>query len=187
MKAYRAYIKSRIIMFIEAIIVFGLVFMLTKESNQVYVLTVALNNNLEKNMDREIIQKTQNELYIEKDYNPVDTFIGELTGYAGDCPLCSGYLACPPRTNVLEKGIYYDDATYGHIRIAASSKNYPCGTILRFNVNKLSEEPIIAIVLDRGVSGNNIDLLTESEEYAAQYVGRVRNLEFEILRKGWTK
>ena len=120
-------------------------------------------------------------------YNPLYTFVGELTGYAGDCPLCSGYLACPPRTNVLEKGIYYEDSTYGKIRIVASSRNYPCGTILKFDVNKLSDEPIIAIVLDRGVGGNNIDLLTESEGYAAKKVGRVRNLEFEVLREGWSR
>ena len=57
--------------------------------------------------------------------------------------------------------------------------------ILRFNVPKLSDEPMMAIVLDRGVSGNVIDLLTESESYAIKYVGRVRNLEFEVLRQGW--
>ena len=62
-----------------------------------------------------------------------------------------------------------------------------CGTILKFNVNKLSQEPIIAIVLDRGVSGNVIDLLTETEENAIKNIGRVRNLEFEVLRKGWKK
>ena len=119
--------------------------------------------------------------------SPLYTFTGELTGYAGDCPLCSGYLACPPRTNVLKEGIYYKDKTYGTVRIVASSKDYPCGTILKFNVNKLSQEPIIAIVLDRGVSGNVIDLLTETEENAIKNIGRVRNLEFEVLRKGWKK
>ena len=88
---------------------------------------------------------------------------------------------------MLEKGIYYEDSTYGTVRIVASSRNYPCGTILKFNVSKLSSEPIIAIVLDRGVGGNNIDLLTESQSYAAKKVGRVRNLEFEVLREGWKR
>ena len=53
------------------------------------------------------------------------------------------------------------------------------------NVGKLSDEPMIAIVLDRGVSGNVIDLLTDSKDYAVKKVGRVRNLEFEVLREGW--
>ncbi len=184
----KQYIRSRIFMTIETIVIISCcIFMLCKTTNTITVLSVASNTNLNKSVDINVIQNTQKELFIEKDYNPVTTFVGELTGYAGDCPLCSGYLACPPRTNVLKEGIYYNDKTYGNIRIVASSKNYPCGTILRFNVNKLSQEPIIAIVLDRGVSGNVIDLLTESEDYARQHVGRVRNLEFEVLRKGWTK
>jgi len=120
-------------------------------------------------------------------YNPIYTFNGDLTGYAGDCALCTGYLACPPRTNVLKDGILYTDKTYGTVRIVASSKNYPCGTILEFDVGKLSEEPIVAIVLDRGVGGNDIDLLTESEDYAIKSVGRVRNLEFRVLREGWNR
>ena len=138
-------------------------------------------------VDKETIQTSQNELYSEGLFNPIYTFNGELTGYAGDCALCTGYLACPPRTNVLKEGIYFNDDTYGTVRIVASSRNYPCGTILKFNVKKLSDEPILAIVLDRGVGGNVIDLLTESEPYAIKHVGRVRNLEFELLREGWKR
>lgn len=183
----KQYIKSRLIMIIETIVIICLAFFLRKETNVVSTLSVAVNNTLEKSLDIKVIQETQKELYIQNENNPIYTFTGELTGYAGDCPLCSGYLACPPRTNVLKKGIYYNDSTYGRIRIVASSKNYPCGTILKFNVRKLSTDPIIAIVLDRGVSGNVIDLLTESEDYARKNVGRVRNLEFEVLREGWKK
>lgn len=182
----REYFRTRIIICLQLItlIVISLC-VLKKESLSISTLSVAMNNNLDKYVDKETLREYQNQLYKEGLYNPVYTFTGELTGYAGDCPLCSGYLACPPRTNVLEKGIYFDDKTYGSIRIVASSKNYPCGTILQFNVNKLSHEPIVAIVLDRGVGGNVIDLLTESEEFATQKVGRVKNLEFEVLREGW--
>ena len=175
----KKYIRSRI-----AIII---IFFIGKENYENKSLSVSMNTNLNKSIDKQIIQDSQNELYKEGIYNPLYTFTGELTGYAGDCPLCSGYLACPPRTNVLKEGIYYKDKTYGTVRIVASSKDYPCGTILKFNVNKLSQEPIIAIVLDRGVSGNVIDLLTETEENAIKNIGRVRNLEFEVLRKGWKK
>ena len=182
----KEYIRSRIIMTFEAIILVAFIFILSKGAvDSVSTLSVALNDSYEKNVDIEVIQKTQNDLFLEGLDKPLFTFVGELTGYAGDCPLCSGYLACPPRTNVLKKGIYYNDKTYGKIRIVASSKRYPCGTILKFNVKKLSDEPIIAIVLDRGVGGNTIDLLTENEDFARKKVGRVRNLNFEVLREGW--
>lgn len=182
----REYIRNRVVICIQiiALVIISLS-VLKKETFSLSTLSVAMNNNLDKYVDKETLREYQNQLYENGLYNPVYTFTGELTGYAGDCPLCSGYLACPPRTNVLEKGIYFDDKTYGNVRIVASSKNYPCGTILQFNVNKLSSEPIIAIVLDRGVGGNVIDLLTESEEFATKKVGRVRNLEFEVLREGW--
>lgn len=181
----KAYIRSRIFMFIEVIIISTLIFLLSKSSFEKNSLSVALNDNIDKIVDKEIIQASQDYLYKEGIFNPIYTFTGELTGYVGDCPLCTGYLACPPRTNVLKEGIYYNDKTYGTVRIVASSKNYPCGTILKFDVNKLSDEPMIAIVLDRGVSGNVIDLLTDSTDKAIKKIGRVRNLEFEVLREGW--
>jgi len=183
----KEYIKSRIMMTVEVIIIITVLLFIQRESNNMSTLSVAMNTSLEKSVDIKIIQESQKELYSQGAYNPIYTFVGELTGYSGDCPLCTGYLACPPRTNVIKNGIYYDDATYGKLRIVASSRNYPCGTILKFNVKKLSDEPILAIVLDRGVGGNVIDLLTESGEYAIKNVGRVRNLEFEVLREGWTK
>ena len=170
---------------IEFVFVLCATFLLSSTTVDNYTLAVSMNENLVKSINKEVIQATQKELYEEGIYNPKYTFVGELTGYAGDCKLCTGYLACPPRTNVLKEGIYYTDKTYGKLRIVASSKRYPCGTILRFNVPKLSSEPIMAIVLDRGVGGNVIDLLTESESYAIKHVGRVRNLEFEVLRQGW--
>ena len=183
----KEYIRSRILMTFELLIVLLVVFSLGKEGLGSPVLSVASNYNYGKNLDVKVIQDSQKELYSQGIENPIYTFMGELTGYAGDWALCSGYLACPPRTNVLKKGIYYNDKTYGKVRIVASSRKYACGTILRFKVKKLSDEPITAIVLDRGVGGNVIDLLTESEDYAIKHVGRVRNLEFEVLREGWKK
>lgn len=185
MEVYR---RSRIKLFIQIAIVVCVAFFLNKETFRVSTLSVAMNDGLENPLEIQVIQENQKVLYQEnkpKIGDPLFTFTGELTGYAGDCPLCSGYLACPPRTNVLKKGIYYNDKKYGKIRIVASSKKYPCGTILKFNVKKLSSEPIIAIVLDRGVGGNVIDLLTESQDFARKKVGRVRNLQFEVLREGW--
>lgn len=183
----KKYIKNRIIFAIESIIIFFIIFFINDTTFTEGSLSVAYNDNLTKAIDKEIIQASQDELFKAGINNPLYTFVGELTGYGGDCPLCSGRVGCPPRINVLKEGIYYNDKTYGTVRIVASSRNYPCGTILRFNVKKLSKDPILAIVLDRGVGGNVIDLLTESEEYAGKYVGRVRNLKFEVLREGWKK
>ena len=183
----KQYIRSRIIMTIEAIVVVVAILLLKKGTFRVSNLSVAVNTDIEKSLSVDVIKKNQQELYAQGVYNPIYTFKGDLTGYAGDCPLCSGYLACPPRTNVLKKGIYYNDKTYGTVRIVASSRKYPCGTILRFKVNKIQSDPIIAIVLDRGVGGNDIDLLTENQDYARKSVGRVRNQTFEVLREGWKK
>ncbi len=183
----KQYIKSRIIMTVEFIVILISVFLLNKETYNISTLSIAANASYNNNIDLKTIQDKQKDLYSAGIDNPLYTFVGELTGYAGDCPLCSGYLACPPRTNVLKEGIYFNDSMYGTVRIVASSKKYPCGTILRFNVGKLSNKPITAIVLDRGVGGNVIDLLTENESLAIKNVGRVKNLNFQVLREGWKK
>lgn len=182
MKEYR---RNKIRTIIQFMVIITITLVINKTSFTKVSFSIVENDALNKTLDKSVIAQAQGELYKYGLYNPKYTFTGELTGYSGDCPLCSGYLACPPRTNVIEKGIYYDDKTYGTVRIAASSKKYPCGTILKFKVNKLSSEPIIAIVLDRGVGGNVIDLLVESASVATKNVGRVRNLEFEVLRDGW--
>lgn len=183
----KEYIKSRIYMSLELMFIIPIIFLLNETPQKISSLSTALNSNLTKNVSKDVIQASQDELYKEGIYNPLYTFNGDLTGYAGDCALCSGYLACPPRTNVLKEGIYYKDKTYGTVRIAASSKLHPCGTIIRFKSKKFGSEPVIAIILDRGVGGNDIDLLTESEEFALKNVGRIKSQEFEVLREGWIR
>ena len=42
-----------------------------------------------------------------------------------------------------------------------------------------------AIFCDDVPKSFDIDLLTESQEFATKSVGRVRNLNFEVLREGW--
>ena len=107
-----------------------------------------------------------------------ETHVGDLTGYSADCPACNGTLACKSNYNVYKNGVVtYDDDTYGKVRIVATSRNIPCGSIIKYN-------DIYAIVLDRGVLGYDVDLLVESEEYARQYVGRSK-ITYEIIRSGW--
>lgn len=154
-----------------------------------------INDNLDKKMSINVItekqkaityekKKKERQKAIQKLYQPISTFVGTLTGYSADCPGCSGNLACTG-TSVKNNGIYYNDKTYGKIRIVATSASYPCGTIIRFNHSSVSSKPVIAIALDRGVSGNKVDLLAESSSYALNYIGSSYNKKFEILRLGW--
>ena len=112
-----------------------------------------------------------------------NVYYGDLTGYSADCPLCNGTLACARNYNVYQNNVvtYYDN-TYGNVRIVASSKNLPCGSIVKINSSRVPGS--LAIVLDRGVLGNDLDLLVPTEQYAIQYVGRSR-VSYEVLRRGW--
>lgn len=110
---------------------------------------------------------------------------GILTGYGADCPKCGGTLACKSSYKVKNNGVVtYPDKTYGNVRIVASSKSLKCGSIVKFNLSKVSKNPIYAIVLDRGVLGNNLDLLMASEKEANKKIGR-NKITYEVLRTGW--
>ncbi len=122
-----------------------------------------------------------------QDSTVLETLIGKLSGYGPDCYGCtsshtaSGYY-------VGEGNIYYNDPTYGKVRILAGDSKYPFHTIVRFQVGSISNEPIIGIVLDRGGSigiGERFlfDLLYTSESEAATF-GVSQDVTFEILRIG---
>ena len=148
-----------------------------------------METKLENNTTNRTIDLSTMALKLEEDiqndlYSAKDTYTGDLTGYGADCPLCGGTLACKPSYYIKDGTDSYPDAVYGNVRIVASSRNLPCGTIVRFNHARLSSDPIIAIVLDRGVLGNDLDLLSPSEEYALQNVGR-KSITYDVLRQGW--
>ena len=117
-------------------------------------------------------------------YSAKDTFTGSLTGYAANCPLCGGRLACKSDYYVLDGRTTYNDPDYGEVRIVASSLNLPCGTVVSFDSPKVSNDTVVAIVLDRGVLGNALDLLVPSEKYASDYIGR-STITYDVLRSGW--
>ncbi|MCR5787944.1 MAG: hypothetical protein K6G37_02550 [Bacilli bacterium] len=142
------------------------------------------NENFNRNVDLTTMSLKVNEMAEDDLFTALDTFTGQLTGYAHDCPLCGGTLACAASYNVRDRRDYYPDKEYGTVKIVASSKNLSCGSIIRFNKPSLSSEPIIAIVLDRGVPGNNLDLLVPTEDYAIRNVGR-STVTYDVLRKGW--
>lgn len=157
----------------------------------------SMNENLNKTIDLTAMAVKLEQFHYEDMYYPLDTFTGDLTGYGPDCSAsgCTGILYCRAYDsegklkyiNALRDGITtYNDSVYGNVRIVASSKNLPCGSVITFNAKHISKEPIVAIVLDRGVLGNDIDLLTESQNYAYKNIGR-KKISYDVLRFGWER
>jgi len=129
--------------------------------------------------------KTMKEVAMYGPSMPV-SFVGQMTAYNPICKGCTGIVYCPPRQNVTNGNIYFNDSTYGNIRIMAADPAIPCGTIVKINNLTFSKEPIIGIVLDRGgaIKGNIMDfLVTENDDM--DIVGRQHNVKYEILRWGW--
>lgn len=149
----------------------------------------------------EEVKKT--DLYF-KDKEVLNTYVGTLTGYGPDCYGCGNYVTNKVSTasgyhianivdGVIEPAftVTYDDYEYGTVRIVAGDSSLAYKSIVRITVD--NEDPIIAIVLDRGStvgfdncrSSNGclttFDLLYETESSAR---GKVSNVKFEILRIG---
>ena len=109
-----------------------------------------------------------------------------ISHYGHDCYGCeTGYTASG--YYVGDGRIYYQDATFGSVRVVAADQKYPIGTILRLGYQG---SKIIAIVLDRGGGiGDSqrfqIDLLTASEKIASE-LGIVQNTSLEVLRLGYS-
>lgn len=153
---------------------------------QMYKIEIKKNNeNINKNIDLIAKAQKEEELIANDLYTPIDNFNGYLTGYVANCPLCSGRLGCNGQ-NVLDGTLEYNDKDYGLVRIVASSGNLKCGSIVQFNLNTVSDKPIVAIVLDRGVLGTNLDLLVESEDFAIKNVGG-RLISYSVLRNGYMR
>ena len=141
------------------------------------------NENLNKTIDLTAMAYKLNEIQLKDKYYPLDTFTGDLTGYGANCPLCSGKLGCTGQ-DVTDGTTIYNDADYGEVRIVASSKNLKCGSIVTFDAGYVSDKKVVAIVLDRGVLGTDLDLLMPSENDASMYVGR-NTLSYDVLRVGY--
>lgn len=156
------------------------------QNSSITRVTSTTNTNLNKNVNLNAMAKVIENFKIEDINQILDTYYGTLTGYVADCPLCSGYLGCTNQ-NVLDGTTTYQDETYGTVSIVASSTSLPCGSIVRFKNNTLSNTgEITAIVLDRGVTGTSLDLLVDSKETALTKIGS-RKINYDILRFGWTR
>lgn len=108
---------------------------------------------------------------------------GAISSYGPDCVGCSGTLASGFYAG--NGNIYYQDSTYGSVRIVAGDRSYPFGTIVKVSGTPLGD--FNAIVLDRGGGigfGKRFlfDLLFPSE---AEGFGSYWNITFTILRYGY--
>jgi len=106
-----------------------------------------------------------------------------MSHYGHDCSGCGSYTASG--YYIGDGRTYYNDSTFGSVRIVAADYKYPEGTILRISYNGNS---FAAIVLDRGGIGDNakyqLDLLASSESEALN-LGVVYGAYVEVLRYGY--
>ena len=125
-------------------------------------------------------------------------YVGKMTGYGADCIGCSGVgaLACRAadgsRHTLTENGEYYNDATYGTVRIvAAALDQFPCGTIVKVDHPALGS--FYAVVMDTGGSMRNawanglvwMDLAFKTESAPDIYATTSSNTTYSVQRWGW--
>lgn len=183
------------------IIVFALAFVVLSGNNKTVVMTSNINsvkslqavhivnkyNSIkEANKLKEIpVYDSFNEAMSLASSSPV-AFMGKITAYGPDCVGCSGYSACPPRQDFRNGNIYFDDQVYGQVRVVAADRSIPCGSIVRISGINIYDEPILAVVMDRGgaVTGNHMDLLFTSQSNLEGFATS-NNIKFEIIRYGW--
>jgi len=167
--------------FIKICLIIFAIFSITK-INVEKDIGIVFNDNSNKTIDLTAMAVKIEEIRLKDMYYPLDTYVGYLTGYVADCPLCGGTLGCTGQ-NVLEGRITtYEDVDYGTVRIMASSSNLACGSIVSYTLN---DEKITAIVLDRGVLGTNLDLLVDNVDKA--YAIGKRYISYDVLRFGWSR
>ena len=139
----------------------------TKKAKKVVKTTKKVVKTTKKTITKKVV-KTNN--------NNSNGF--RLTHYGYDCcktgRTATGY--------DISKTIYYNDATYGKVRIVATCSKYPLYSIIKIKDYKLGGDTL-AIVLDRGVGCGTIDLAVKNEKTASKY-GIQKNVQIEVLRNG---
>jgi len=123
-------------------------------------------------------------------------FTGTLTGYGPDCEGCSlvGNVSCRTKEgkthSLITHGLYYEDETYGSVRIlAADHSGFPCGTIVNVSNNTIGS--FTGIVLDTGITMRRawrngivwMDVAFEAESQTAWVTNH--NTKFSVQRWGW--
>lgn len=144
-------------------------------------------------------ETNSNEVTVKGEYSPnlevsnttevLETYVGKITAYGPDCYGCTSGKTASGQY-VMDGNIYYNDKTFGNIRIVAADKSIPFGSIIRISGLSISTNPILAIVLDRGgmvgfSEGKHsyFDLLYKSEKDAISFGSPTAT--FELLRRGY--
>lgn len=175
---------------------FSIAFIIVSGNQKVNIVTSNVNNvksilstrmvRQESNLRSSKLVSNTREIMQYGSLNKID-FVGTLTGYGPDCAGCGGRVACSPNPDVRNGNIYYEDATYGKVRILAADKSIPCGSIIHIKNFKFEKNnEFTGIVLDRGsaIVGLTMDLLYPSEADTVK-VGRQYNISFSVERWGW--
>ena len=171
----------KIIKFIKIIVLVTTVFVVGMYDNKLSLKVD--NSDISKTVDLDKMNLMASELQYDDLYGAKETYTGDLTSYVYNCPACTGQLYCNWRYDLSHGVTTYVDKTYGEVAIVASSNNLPCGSIIRFESKRISNEPVYAIVLDRGVLGTAIDFLTDTETHA-NYIGRSK-ITYDVVRIGY--
>lgn len=161
-----------------------------KKDNDVKVVEKKENNSnsveiKDDSKDKEST-KEENNQPSNVTYNVIETLTGKISGYGPDCYGCTSNRTSSGRF-IGDGQIYYEDKTFGKIRIVAGDKKYPYGTVVK--ISNYYNEPILAVVLDRGGEVGiekkfMFDLLFETEKDALK-MGSRSYIKFEILRLGY--
>ena len=152
--------------------------------------------------EEEVVEEVEKETVSVTTSTPDESndavFVGKMTGYGADCIGCSGVgaLSCRAadgsRHTLTENGEYYNDATYGTVRIvAAALDKFPCGTIVKVDHPALGS--FYAVVMDTGGSMRNawtngyvwMDLAYRTESDPEIYATTSSNTTYSVQRWGW--
>ena len=152
--------------------------------------------------EEEVVEEVEKETVSVTTSTPDESndavFVGKMTGYGADCIGCSGVgaLSCRAadgsRHTLTENGEYYNDATYGTVRIvAAALDKFPCGTIVKVDHPALGS--FYAVVMDTGGSmkraWNNgyvwMDLAFQTESDPGISATTSSNTTYSVQRWGW--
>lgn len=160
------------------------------ETNEKKVIKPAVNKVIEigtKEKPVVTIPVVTNSANVSAD--TIESFQGKITAYGGDCCGGSGNVAYV-KHNLLTQGYYYQDKTYGNVRIlSAAPQKFTPGTVMEVIT---PDETFYGIVLDWGGSMKNawnrgevwIDLAFSTQKEAMQY-GTKYNVTFNVKRYGW--
>lgn len=143
----------------------------------------------------EVSKTDQNIITEEKKKEQSGVYVGmkitaNMVAYGTDC--CSSNESLQGITssgyNIKKSGIYYNDSTYGKVRILASDKNFKLYSIIK--VEDQIDGTYYAIVLDRGDSNIGLnkkylfDVVVETQQKARTEYGTHKNVNFEVMRIG---